>query len=333
MTAAATQFVIILAVDGDSGSAIDQAAELLAAARRLFGPEGAEIAVAVFGADPEPPARELSSAGLPVYAVETAGAAGYRREVWAAALAEIQRERGATHLVLRHDSLGLELGPILAARLDAACLTGVDEIGRENGEILYRRPLDHGKLHGWLKSVAPVTVLTVQPGAFPRATVEPAAGGRVVKRAAPNAATAIRPLGVRQAHAADAGLLAAEVIVAAGRGIGRRENLELIRRFAALFPKGAVAGSRPLCDDGWLEYRQQVGQTGATVAPRAYLACGISGSAQHVAGMRESGTIVAINRDPAAPIFQYADVGIVDDLLEFIPAVLAARASAVKNER
>lgn len=333
MSAATAKPAIVLAVDGDSGQTVNQAAELLAAARRLAGPDGEEIAVALFGADPEPPARELAAAGLDVYAVETAGATGYRREVWSAVLTEILSERSATHLILRHDSLGLDLAPTLAARREAACLTGVEAIARENDEPLFRRPLYNGKLHGWMKSAAPLTVLTVQPGAFPRALLELAVAGRVIKVTAPPAPSAVRPLGVRQTHAADAGLLAAEVVVAAGRGIGRRENLEWIRRLAALFPKGAVAGSRPLCDDGWLEYRRQVGQTGATVAPKVYLACGISGSAQHVAGMRESGTIVAINRDPAAPIFQYADVGIVDDLLEFIPAVLAAREGAVKNER
>jgi electron transfer flavoprotein alpha subunit len=112
------------------------------------------------------------------------------------------------------------------------------------------------------------------------------------------------------------------VVVAAGKGIGREENLALIRRLAAIFPKGAVGASRLVCDAGWLPYPHQVGVTGKTVAPKLYLACGISGTIQHVTGMRGSRCIVAINTDPRAAIFQVAHYGIVEDLTTFIPLLL-----------
>ena len=114
----------------------------------------------------------------------------------------------------------------------------------------------------------------------------------------------------------------AKVIVAAGRGIGEAEKLGIIEQLAKVFPRSAVAGSRIVCDMGWLEYKCQVGVTGATVTPELYIACGISGAVQHVSGMRSSGFIVAINTDPAAAIFQTADICVVEDLTTFIPILI-----------
>ena len=121
-----------------------------------------------------------------------------------------------------------------------------------------------------------------------------------------------------------AGLSDANIIVAAGNGIGEKENLEFIRKLAALFTKSAVAGSRIVCDMGWLGYQCQVGVTGTTVSPQLYIACGISGAVQHVMGMQGSEFIVAINKDPSAAIFQVADICIVEDLTAFIPAFIQA---------
>ncbi len=131
-----------------------------------------------------------------------------------------------------------------------------------------------------------------------------------------------RPLGKLPAGETAYDFSAADVIVAAGQGIGAAENLELIHRLAGLFPKGAVGCSRAVCDRGWMEYRRQIGLTGRTVAPPLYIACGISGAMPHLAGMRDSRCIIAVNRDRNAAIFQVAHLGIVADLLGFIPAVL-----------
>ena len=165
-------------------------------------------------------------------------------------------------------------------------------------------------------------VVTVAPGAFRPAAAVGEARGSVTERVIERTPRGSRVLGTRRGEPADPGLARAEVIVSAGRGIGRRENLALVERLAALFPRSAVGGSRPICDAGWLPYRRQVGVTGATVAPRLYVACGISGSSQHRTGMRGAGFVVAINTDPDAAIFQVADVGVVEDLATFIPLVL-----------
>ena len=133
-----------------------------------------------------------------------------------------------------------------------------------------------------------------------------------------------RALGVAAAEAQDLDLTLADVVVCAGRGVGSAENIGMIRSLAALFPKSAVACSRPVCDLGWMDYRHQVGLTGRTVAPKLYIACGVSGAAQHLAGMRGAGFVVAVNKDPHAAIFQVADVGVVEDLAAFIPLLIAS---------
>lgn len=334
MIASPPKLRVVLAVEHDGARPVPTSAELVTAALILTQEDLAEISAVFFGDRAEPPARIFAAdTGVAALAIEAPSHEGDGRATWLCALAETIRQRNATHLCFVYSALGLDLAPALAAQLGGACLTGVNAIALMNGEVAYRRSLYGGKLHGWSVAMAPLTVLTIEPGAFARMEFSPAAAGPVETRTARAVSSPMRRLGLRRTPAVDAGLAEAEVVVAAGRGMGRRENLDLIRRFAALFSKAAVAGSRAIVDEGWLETCRQVGQTGATVAPKVYLACGISGSAQHLAGMRESGFIVAVNHDPAAPIFQIADVGIVDDLLEFLPAVIAASENDTKPER
>jgi electron transfer flavoprotein alpha subunit len=135
--------------------------------------------------------------------------------------------------------------------------------------------------------------------------------------------TASQTLEVREASNEPLNFDDADVIVAAGRGIRNAKNLKLLENLAAIFPKAGLGASRAVCDLGWLGYRHQIGITGQTVSPRLYIACGISGAMQHLAGMKESRIIVAINNDPHAAIFQVADLGIVENLETFIPILLA----------
>ncbi|HOF06155.1 MAG TPA: electron transfer flavoprotein subunit alpha/FixB family protein [Syntrophales bacterium] len=160
-------------------------------------------------------------------------------------------------------------------------------------------------------------------GALPRELPDTPRLPRISFRTLPPAPTPrSRPLGKLPAAETAYDFSRAEVIVAAGQGIGAAENLVLIDRLAGIFPKGAVGCSRAVCDRGWMEYRRQIGMTGRTVAPPLYIACGISGAMPHLAGMRDSRWIIAINRDPHAAIFQIAHLGIVADLTAFIPVVL-----------
>lgn len=268
--------------------------------------------------------------GIDTVCLDCAGPEMPTGETVRAALAEALAAVKPTYLCLSHDSFGLEIGPALAIRLAAACLTGVDGVEEQDGEFIFRCPVYGGKIIARHRSLVETTVLTIQPGAFrpeeklgtavlDHAFQPPA----VVERTVTMDSGASRRLRLYQAVVAEPDLVEATVVVAVGRGLGGPENLPLIERLAARFTKAAVAGSRPVCDDGWLPYRRQVGQTGATVKPRVYLACGISGASQHLAGMRESGLIVAVNRDPQAAIFQATDIGVVEDLHSFIPLLLA----------
>jgi electron transfer flavoprotein alpha subunit len=162
----------------------------------------------------------------------------------------------------------------------------------------------------------------MQPGIFKPDQQSDQKSGRVVIRKVAAKAHQWRSMGVKQVAMTAKGIAEAEVVVAAGQGIGDKDNLDLINQLAAIFAKPAIAGSRIVCDLGWLEYGCQVGVTGATVSPQLYLACGISGAIQHISGMRGSDFIVAINQDPAAAIFQVADVCVVEDLKSFIPVLI-----------
>ena len=187
------------------------------------------------------------------------------------------------------------------------------------GSFVFSRSICGGQFNALVRPDTDQAVIMVQPGLMPPQNFS-GPSGEIRRETLAVAAGKIRMIGVEKTRESSSKLGQASVIVAAGRGIGAPENLESIRRFAALFPNSAVAGSRPLIDMGWLEYRYQVGITGATVAPPVYIACGISGSTQHIAGMNGSGYVVSINSDPCAAIFNVSDLCIVDDILGFIDA-------------
>jgi electron transfer flavoprotein alpha subunit len=247
---------------------------------------------------------------------------GYHGEIYKTVFSEILQEMNAAYVCLPHTSWGMELAPALAMRLNADCITAVVEITGQKGPPLFSRLICNAKRIAKMNSTADTTVLTVQPGAF-SAEKARAMGQASIElqtmRATPRHIKSDR---IAPPVAQDTNLAGARVIVAAGSGIEKQENLTLIRLLATCFQKAAVAGSRIVCDRGWLEYGCQVGVTGMTVAPDLYIACGISGAAQHVSGMNTSGTVIAINKDPNAAIFNAADLGIVADLALFIPTFI-----------
>jgi electron transfer flavoprotein alpha subunit len=270
-------------------------------------------------------AREL---GGDAQAVCVAGLREFNGDAWRRVLETVLGKTRPRYILAAHSSRGLDFAPGLASRLGAACITGVEAVAMEDGRPVFTRAVFGGRFAARVTAGAETTVITVLPGAF-RADAAPAETAAVVdtvRLQAPESRS--RTTGVLRPEAVEGGIEEADVVVAAGRGIGEAERLELIRRLAALFPKSAVAGSRIVCDLGWLEYRRQVGVTGRTVSPRLYFACGVSGAIQHVMGMRGAGFVVAVNTDPGAPIFREADVGVVDDLAGFIPAFIEAAAEA-----
>ena len=229
-------------------------------------------------------------------------------------LAAIERERPDA-VALLHSSYGWDIAPRLAAAMQSAQVSGV--VGLDNGGYVVE--CCNGKM---LRTVTPLTdfaVLTIQPGAFAAA---PMAGSLEVIAIEAEPDAAIEFLGcIEPERGID--LCRAEVIVSAGRGIGSAEQVELVRALASALG-GEVGASRPVVDAGWLERARQVGSSGQSVSPSLYVVCGISGAIQHLAGMKGSGFVLAVNTDRDAPIASVADVLAVADVAEFLPALTAA---------
>jgi electron transfer flavoprotein alpha subunit len=230
-----------------------------------------------------------------------------------ALLIEVIRKENPDLVVLAHSSYGWDLAPRLALALGAAQISEVVDF-RDGAFVV---PACNAKLRRSVRPNSAVAVITLQPGAFSM-TGDPAGTPAVEKIAAAGAA-AVDFIGYEAAEKGGVDLSRAEVIVSAGRGIGKAENVELIAGLTKALG-GELGASRPVVDAGWVEHSRQVGTTGQTVSPKLYVACGISGAIQHLAGMKKSGFVVAINKDRDAPIGEVADVLVVADVLQFAPA-------------
>jgi electron transfer flavoprotein alpha subunit len=299
--------------------------ELVESALRLQGTTSLPIKVIILGADVYDLAREIArNSGQDVSAVQVQGLAEYHGETYRDLLEQYINGENARYICVAHSSQGLDFGPALAVSLQADCITGVEDIYDDDGHLIFVRPIYGGKVVAHVRAKSETTMVSIQPGIFKPSVPESRKTGAVNTQSMASPAIRTHSLGIKQAEADTSGISEADVLISAGMGIGDEENLKYIYALADLFPKSAVAGSRIVCDLGWLEYKCQVGVTGATVSPELYIACGISGAVQHVSGMRGSGFIVAINSDPAAAIFHTADVCIVEDLKSFIPAFIEA---------
>lgn len=217
-------------------------------------------------------------------------------------------------VVFSHSSYGWDLAPRVACAIGAAQVSEV--VDYRNGTLVV--PVCNAKLRREVEVNTDVTVVTLQAGAF--TPVETAGAPSSVETVDTDGGRAVEFLGYEEVEAGGVDLSKAEVIVSAGRGIGKPENVEIIARLAKALG-GEYGASRPVVDSEWVEHTRQVGTTGQTVAPKLYVACGISGAIQHLAGMKKSEYVVAINTDKDAPIGDVADVLVVADLTQFIPAL------------
>jgi electron transfer flavoprotein alpha subunit len=300
--------------------------ETIAGAQQLAGVTGAPIAVLVPGAVAV--AAELAAAQVKeVVTIEHAALEPYTPDGFTAALQDAIAQLSPAHVVLPHTYQTRDFAPKLAARLDRALVTDVTGVKRVNGAPAFVRPMFQGKLTADVVPQGPAPhFVTFQIGAY---RVDQAAKGasaapvRALTVTVDAAAIREQPEPPFQQAKQAVDLSQAERIVSIGRGIKDQANIEVARQLAAAI--GAeIAASRPICDAGWLPMERQVGSSGQTVAPKLYLALGISGAIQHLVGMKGSNTVVAINKDPDAPIFEIADYGIVGDLFEIVPAIIAA---------
>lgn len=246
---------------------------------------------------------------------------------YVAALTEVARTVQPTVLLLRADALGAELGPRVAWRLQAASIPDVVGVRRDpEGALLWIRPMYGGKALAAVRSHRPVTVVTVRPRAFsaqPVRSGDPSPEGiqTVSLEEAVRTVSRVRGLEHRKQEAAGPRLEEARVVVGGGRGIGGEEGFRVLEDLARLLG-GAVGASRAAVDAGWVPGHLQIGQTGKKIAPELYLAVGISGASQHLAGVSGARHIVAINTDPEAPIFKAAEVGVVGDWKEIVPRLV-----------
>ena len=230
-------------------------------------------------------------------------------------LAAIEKEK-PDYIVFSHSSYGWDLAPRVAARLRLAQVSEVMALVDGHLEV----GCCNGKMRRIVKPVSSSTVITVQAGAFGTPTQQQ--GNPEVHSLDVTGAGKVEFQGYEPAEAKDVDLAKAEIIVSAGRGIGKKDNVPVIAALAKALG-GELGASRPVVDAGWVPHSHQVGTTGQVVSPKLYLACGISGAIQHLAGMKKSDFIVAINKDKDAPIGEIADVLIVADILQFAPALTA----------
>ncbi|MCY4626970.1 MAG: electron transfer flavoprotein subunit alpha/FixB family protein [Acidobacteria bacterium] len=319
--------ILILAERTETGIA-DGSYELIEAASRLAGhPDEVSAVLPVGDASEAEDLRAVLPAGE-LLLVEGPALAAPTADGYAAAVLHAREASGAECILLPHNPLGWDVAPLVAARLGTAALTAVSSLAWNGDGLVARRSAFLGKFLQEVVAPGLPAVATVEPGAYAAAETGPASSVRILPSPVGPEDLRSRLVEIQDSGGGGVDLAAADVVVAAGRGLGGPENLEIVRELAAALG-GVVGASRAVTDAGWLPHELQIGSSGATVAPKLYVACAISGAIQHLVGMRGSRFVVAINKDPDAPVFGAADVGIVGDALEVIPLVT----EAVRNNR
>ncbi|MGI9073107.1 MAG: electron transfer flavoprotein subunit alpha/FixB family protein [Bryobacteraceae bacterium] len=257
-----------------------------------------------------------------VFALDHALLAHYTQEAYTAALEQLIKAERPKVVVFPHTYQVRDYAPRLATRFGKALISDVIGLRSDGGQLTLIRQLFQGKLNADVRATSDPQFISIQAGAFRSA--EPGNGSNAVEKFAVQLdASQIRSKPEEPFREAQRSvdLSAASVIVSVGRGIKEKDNLPIVEALAQAL--GAeLAASRPICDNGWLPMERQVGSSGQTVSPKMYLAIGISGAIQHLVGMKGSKTVVAINKDENAPIFETADYGVVGDLFEIVPALV-----------
>jgi len=294
--------------------------ELFTAARAID--TGATVTAVLAGAGVEALAGDMGAHGADrVLVLDDPRLARYSPDGWAAALADAAAARGPGVILGGTTARGRDLTPRVAARLGVGVASDCIEVGLDGGRLTAVRPIYAGKALARARVHTDPQVATIRPNSYPPS--ERSAAGEVVRLALGDYQAGAEVTGVEAIASTRPDVAEAEVIVSGGRGMGGPEHFHLIEALADELG-AAVGASRAVVDAGWRPHGDQVGQTGKTVAPTLYIACGISGAVQHLAGMKTSKYIVAINKDPEAPIFSVADYGIVGDIFEVIPALTEA---------
>lgn len=313
---------IVAILEQREGKLAEVSLEVVSAAQRLAGDGGMDLVAVLPGAEPEATASELKGFGGQLICLQSEELAHYNWERYCAALEPVLREVGPAMVIAGHTTQGMDLGPRLAAMLDMPYLPDCIDIKLEDGKPLVIRELYSGKVRTEMAPKSGMQAfITVRPGEFQPADQETGGASTTKKEVSIRKDGFLTEfLGIEAPEVADVDITRAELVVGVGRGFGDKDKIRVAEEFAEA-AGGVIAASRPVIDYGWLPRSRQVGQSGKTIRPKIYIACGISGAHQHIVGIKKADTIIAINTDPKAPIFRVAHYGVVGDVFEVLPAL------------
>ena len=309
------------------------ALETVTAARKLADATGGQVHALLVGASGiAAKAGQLAQYGADVVLVcEHAGFTNYNPEATAALASDRIKSGGFRAALFSTSAQGRDLAPRVAAKLRIGLVTDVTSVELSGDTFRAKHPINIGKVIATVTISGTPAIVSIRPNTY-APVANPKAG--TVENVAPLGDPSASRIVVKEMVTGSAGkldLAEAPVIIAGGRGLKAAENFKIVEELAAAFGNAAVGATRAVTDDGWRPHSDQIGQTGRLVSPELYIAVGISGAVQHLAGMRTSKTIVAVNKDKEAPIFKVADYGIVGDVFEVIPALTAAVREARKG--
>jgi electron transfer flavoprotein alpha subunit len=314
--------VILVVAEQREGTLNRATLETIAAAQKLAGEM--PVKAVVLGQSSATVAQELAATVSEVLVVEHPALAVYTPDGFTLALQQVVAAVAPAYVLFPHTYQTRDFAPMAAVRMGASLVTDVTGINGAGAASTFLRPMFQGKLSAEVRPQGEgPRCITIQIGAFRADAVKRGEAGPITSISVNIDSSAIRQTPeapFKEAkQAVDLGQ--AERIVAVGRGIKSQENIAIAERLAKAM-SAEIAASRPICDSGWLPMDRQIGSSGQTVAPKLYMALGISGAIQHLVGMKGARTIVAINKDADAPIFEVADYGIVGDLFEIVPALV-----------
>jgi len=313
--------VLVFAEQRD-GQLKSYALEAISEGKRLANASGGTLTTCLIGSNLGDMASRAAAYGADeVLSAEDASLAAYAPGSYAQILADALNQSGASIVLLTSSAMGRELGALLAAKSDASLLSDVIATKWQSDRLVVTRPIYAGKALLKVAATRLPVIVTLRPNVF--AAEEASGAGNVSTLSVGSANEAVKVTNTALKESDRPELTEASIIVSGGRGMGGPENYTVIEELADTLG-AAVGASRAAVDAGWRPHADQVGQTGKTVSPNLYIACGISGAIQHLAGMSSSKCIVAVNTDPDAPIFKIADYGIVGDLFEIVPALKRA---------
>lgn len=324
---------ILVFAEQRNGKFKKSAFEVIGAAKGITKTTGGQVIALVIGAGVEGIAGELGAYGSDkVIAADNDSLKLYSGEAYSSIISEEAKKNDADTIIMPASSMGRDLAPRCAAITGSAVAADSTAIECSDGSIIATRPVYAGKTIIKVKSAKMPFIVSLRPNVFPVPEKEESKNAPIEKSGVSPSANSIKDQ-VKEIVSSAAGkidLTEASVIVAGGRGMKGPENFKVLEELANALG-GVVGASRSAVDAGWIPQSEQIGQTGKVVSPQLYIACGVSGAIQHLAGMSSSKCVVAINKDPEAPIFQIADYGIVGDLFEVVPALTEEVKKVVGN--